>query len=147
MDRWATPRKLLKHKKLVIILAGALIVIALAVSLPLTLKTIARECTIDDIQGNQKFDSSVLEYIYESNLKSNDVMSLILYFNHKPTDEEILQIEGLGINISKSTWIPTGLESPVGAYGARANVEDICRLADIDSVVRVQSGESQPDFP
>ena len=136
------------HKIKVAIVGGVVFICAIAAGTVLGLGIVGNgqphECTIDDIEHDPKFSPSILTDIWELRLEGNDSIDLIIYFDYKPTDEEFNQIEERGIDINKHDWIPTGVESPKGSHGASAKVKDICKLAELDFVILVDSGMGQP---
>jgi hypothetical protein len=98
-------------------------------------------CSFLDILHNEKFNPNVyIDATYKNNLSDNDQMSLFLYFDHELSDDEILQVEQIGLKINKDSWIPT--ESGDFFYGAKCPVKNICKLACLDIVKRVTSAES-----
>jgi len=99
------------------------------------------ECTLQDINNNEKFGGNVYTDAMDKN--ASDQMFLFLYFDHELSDEEILQVEQIGLEINDDSWLPT---KTGGFYSAECTVENICRLACLDIVRRVTSGEGTAEW-
>ena len=137
MARWATPQKLFKRKKLVIILAGTLIVIALAVSLPLSLIQPPYKCTLDDIFKCPK-TRILMPMIQAWNLSLNDTISIVLDFDHKLSEDEIQELKQLGLVIDRPCIPTVGYQ--LWTCGAECRVGDLCKLIDSDLVKNIEPG-------
>jgi len=97
------------------------------------------DCKLQNIRESDKFEGSVLLDAMKKSL--TDKITLYLYFNHELNNNEINQIEKLGIIIQKESWIPPVGMHPLGFYIAESKVSDICKLINVDLVKRVASGE------
>jgi hypothetical protein len=111
-------------------------VVALVFAINAEPETAPCECTLEDIRGNEKFGGDVYFDAAEKNISNQ--MTLFLYFDHELSDDEILQVEQIGLEINNDSWLPT---QAGGSYSAECIVENICRLACLDIVKRVTSGE------
>lgn len=96
-------------------------------------------CRLEDIKDNNKFGGLVFMHATKKNVGDN--MFLFLHFDHELTDDEIQQIEQLGVIINRNSWIPPAGTHPTGFYISRSEIADICKLADLDLVKRVTSAE------
>ena len=95
------------------------------------------ECSLEDIRDSEFF--SLAFYEAAKRLNPTDVMPLILYVDHELSDDEIQQIEQLGVTVDEDSWITPPEGYPWGTYFAKSKVEDICKLIGIDSIFRVIS--------
>lgn len=106
---------------------------------------IPAECNLEDIRDSQIFLPYV--YWYATDKNPTDKTNLVLYFDHELSDDEIRQIEQLGVTVYKDSWIPPVGDHPWHTYPARCKVEDICKLIGLDSLKRVDSGEGPESYP
>ncbi len=97
------------------------------------------ECTLEDINNNEKFGAGVYSDAVDKNI--SDQMALILYFDRELSHNEILQIEELGLDIDDDSWLPAPAVG--GSYTTKCKVENICKLACSNLVKRVVSGETE----
>jgi len=130
-------QKLLKSKLFwIAAVYVCMLVVALVFAVNAEPKAATCECTLEDIYGNEKFGGGVDSDAWHKNM--SDQMKLFLYFDHELSDDEILQVEQIGLEINNDSWLPT---EAGGFYSAECIVENICRLACLDIVKRVTSGE------
>jgi hypothetical protein len=99
------------------------------------------ECTLEDINHNGKFAGV---YFDAMDKNMSDQMHLFLYFGHELSDDEILQVEQIGLDINDDSWLPSQWGG--GFYSAVCKVENICKLACLDMVKRVTSAESHMEW-
>jgi hypothetical protein len=95
------------------------------------------ECTLEDILSSDKVED-VYYAMVSNNLSLTDEIKLAIYFETKPNEDEILHIEELGVNIYSSSWVPPVGPHPYGLYLADCKIEDICKLIDFESAVRIR---------
>ena len=97
------------------------------------------ECTLNDIRECEKCGGGVYADIHMYDIGLEDYMSLGIAVDHKLNDDECNQLEALGLEIHRTTWIPPIEGHPYGFYFAQARVEDICRFSDSNLIVRIES--------
>lgn len=136
-------KRLLKSKMFWIAAAYVCIfVVALVFAINTEPEAAPCECTLEDIIHNEKFNTRVCLHAMDKN--ASDQMSLFLYFDQELSDEEILQVEQIGLEINNDSWLPSQWGG--GSYGAKCKVENICKLACLDMVKKVTSAESYMEW-
>ena len=116
-----------------------------AVALVFSLQVEHYECTLEDIRQEPKVND-IMADISLQDIGLEDVVTLVIYFEEKPTDNQIEQLEHLGITIRRNSWCPPVGAHPWGYYIAYSKVVDICRLIEVECITRVKSGET-PYYP
>jgi hypothetical protein len=104
------------------------------------------ECNLEDIRDSEVFEPSV--YLDAKGKNPTDEMNLVLYFDHELKNDEIQQMEQLAVTIYDwiPDWIPPVRVRQWHTYGARCKVEDICKLIDVDSIMKVESPWEEKDW-
>ena len=100
------------------------------------------ECTREDIISSDKV-VGVDEAMHWNNLTMTDKIELTLYFDQKPSRDEIHYIEELGVTIHENTWIPPVDQHPYGFYFADCRIEDVCKLIDLELVKRIEWADDE----
>ena len=111
----------------------------LAVALVFSLQVEHYECTLEDIEQIPKLNP-VKPDIWLQEMGMEDQITLVLYFDSKPTDDQIEQLEHLGITIKRHSWCPPVGSHPLGFYYASCKVVDLCKLLDVQFIERIASG-------
>lgn len=133
-------KKLAKSKLFWFAVAYACI---LAVALVFSLQVEHYECTLEDIAEDKKVNN-IWHDIISQDLGLEDEITIVLYFEEKPTDYQVEQLEHLGIRIDRESWYPptqpweSSLGHPWGSYFAHTKVIDICKLIDLEFVKLVE---------
>lgn len=127
------------HKITVAVAGGVLLICAIAVGTVLGIQATTYSCKMKDISSNEKVDPSVLIAISRYNLNLEDYISLDLYFDSCPDDEEIRQLEELGGRVYEDICMQAR-ESSCYCL-SRYKVMDICRLFNVDSIKRIEAPE------
>ena len=134
-------KRLLKSKKVLVALPVIVLIFVSAISLPLFLRGAKYECTLEDIGNCEKQYSALVVDILQGDLQLTDKMSLALYFDHWLNDDEVCDLEKLGVIINWDSWIPPVGVHPYHVCGATCTVENICQLCDLNFVKRIASAE------
>lgn len=124
------------HKIKVTLVGGLILICAVAVGTVLGIQATTYSCKMKDISSNEKVDPSVLIAISRYNLNLEDYISLDLYFDSCPDDEEIRQLEELGGQVHETTCMVAQGESSCYCL-ARYKVMEICKLFNVDFVKRI----------
>lgn len=103
-------------------------------------------CTLEDIDNFSKVQSWVIEDIERKDIKLTDEMEIILYFDHRLNSSEVSQMEEVVVVFRRDSEYGMGWPTS-WIYSARCVVQDICRLADMDMVMQIGSGEGEPSIP
>lgn len=126
---------------------GILFAFAIAVAVVLTMQcTPIYRCTMGDISNSSKVQDWVIEDIERKDIKLSDEMEIILYFDHSLNSSEVSQMEEILVVFRKDSEYGMGWPT-TWIYSARCVVRDICRLADMDMVMQIGSGEGEPSMP
>jgi len=132
--------RLITKKRVVLSLLILIVVVCISVVLIVMVgtkeNTCDYNCSLQDINNNEKFGAGV--YFDAMHKNMSDQMRLFLYFDHELSDDEILQVEQIGLEINNESWLPT---QSGGFYSGKCKVEDICKLACLDIIKRVTSAE------
>ena len=131
-----------KPRRLMVAAAGIVLVCVIAVGLTFGLRQAPYECTIADIGSITKIGIDLWAEISMQRIALNDTVSIFVDIDHKPSDEEVQQLEQIVVKLYKGLWTPHADNSSSGFYLAECIAEDLCKFRDLDFVTRVEWAES-----
>lgn len=97
------------------------------------------ECTLDDIWNSPKVFPDV--WNAAKSKEPTDEIKLFLHFDQKPSEEEMQQLEHNGFTVFNWSWTSPIGDITTGFYMGECKVNDICKLDDLEFVVKITSGE------